>query len=89
MTLPQSLQSTTNHSLPVLGFVALYRWLAMKVLRLVLRHMGRRADFSRVRIAPSVMPVVVSLMPRFMYLDVGQDVFALVYDGVCLFIVRS
>ena len=89
MTLPQSWQSTTNQSRPVLGFVALYRWLAMKVFRLVLRHMGRKADFRRVRIAPSVMPVTGSLMPRFMYLDVGQDVAALVYDGVGFFVVRS
>ena len=29
------------------------------------------------------------LVLRFMNLDVGQDVSALVYDGVCLFVVSS
>jgi len=29
------------------------------------------------------------LVLRFMDLDVGQDVSALVYDGVCLFVVSS
>jgi len=32
-------------------------------LRLVRRHMGRRLDFNRVRIAPSVMPVTGSFCP--------------------------
>ncbi len=61
----------------------------MKVLRLVRRHIGRKADFSRVRIAPSVIPVMGSLMPRFMDLDVGQHVAALVDYGVSFFVVRS
>jgi hypothetical protein len=55
------MQSITFHCLPVLGFVAWYRTLLMNVLREHLRQIGLSAERNSVRIAPSVMPVVLSV----------------------------